>query len=217
MSIRVTVDSSRLDSFGATLSRYIALTSKAPQEVLDKKGGDLGWRIWRGFFRIRYKRNIVEKDQRARFAAGIGIMIRSKVVLGRWEKKIPLTQKLTAKGRRQGRDPDSTYVTSRHQRLVAQELLRRKAGAGALSAAFLMYRRRSSQIRGTRLVYNNTRQLQGRAVHGRNGILIQGFAPGLRKIDQRYGIVAKAFGESRADMQVYIERKEREARGVLTA
>ena len=99
---------------------------------------------------------------------------------------------------------------SRWQRLMAQEVLRRQAGQGALAASFLWIRRRGKS-QGLQPVQNKAGAVIG-ATDVRPGLFrIMGKMPGLSVVDRRYSVVTSAISDVRADIDVYIRRKLNEA------
>jgi len=194
------------------LRLYAQLARKTMDEVLDKKGRDLGIQLYRGFRAVRWKgKSIAYREFRRRVKSGQGTRVRTREISEKWKSKIPLTQNVTKRGIRRGRVATDTYPTSPWQRAVAQELLRRQAGQGALAASFLWMRRRSSQARGVVYVRNKTGRPIGYAERGAEHFRIVSLQPGADIIDRRYGIVARAAAAVTADMAPYIARKQQEA------
>lgn len=194
------------------LRLYAQLARKTMDEVLEKKGRDLGIQLYRGFRGVRWKgKGIAYREFRRRLRAGQGTRVRTREILDKWKARIPLVQNVTKRGIRRGRVATDTYPTSQWQRAVAQELARRQAGQGALAASFLWMRRRSSQARGTYYVRNKTGRPLGYVEKGAEYFRIVSLQPGADVVDQRYGIVARAAATVMSDMAPYIDRKQREA------
>jgi hypothetical protein len=197
----------------SALQHYIHLSNLTADEVLEKKGKDLGFRLYKGFRAARWRgsRNINDgiafREMRRRAKMGQGTDVRLRRIDPRWEAKIPRGQRITRRGVRAGRDVRDYYPTSLWQRLVAQELLRRQVGMGVLAASFLWVRRRTSRERGTYYVRNKPGRVLGYVEKGDGMLRIVGLDDALSMVDARYGIVRAAVQEVTADTMQYVEDK----------
>ncbi len=227
MSITVTIETNR-EKFNASLSRYIAETGKSTDEVLEKKGRDLGIRLFRGFRDRKWggagkSPRIATAELAARTSEGKGTKVRDSL-MARYRRERAsfnfFARSLGQQRRRFGGTLDQfsrikqQQEANRRQRaglwraIVGREIGLRQSGIGVLAASFLWYRRRSNQARGTFLVKNRTGKPLGSVQKSPGALRIMGFPPGLDKVSQRYGVVNRAIVEANADTEVYLARKE---------
>ena len=199
-----------LDAFNAVLSRYMDATSKLPDEVLEKKGRDLGIKLFQGFANHKFggpgkkKSGLAKAQLAARTASGEGTLVRSSLMREYFAKRTEL------------RDAASNSIGSIKRRIklwqsfVGREVAIRQRGIGVLAASFLWFRTRTSQAKGTYYVKNKSGKSLGAVEKGDGFLRIIGFTEGLADVDARFGIVNRALAEARADMLAYVERKENE-------
>jgi hypothetical protein len=210
--------SSNAARFNAALGRYMQLTSKLPDEVLEKKGRDLGIRLFRGFRDRQYggpQRNagLARRELAQRTAACAGTRVRSSLMREYLTKRAALRSQIASfVGPRNARGELGTIKQriGLWQSFVGREVGLRQRGIGVLAASFLWYRRRSSQARGTFFVKNRTGRPLGSVEKGDGFLKITSQVPGITEVDERYGVVDRALGEAAVDMMNYVSRKERE-------
>lgn len=203
--------------FGSALALYIAASKKAPDDVLDKKGRDLGIRLFRGFRGRQFggpKRNsvIARRELASRTAAGVGTRIRGSLMAEYQTQRAALRSEIeNFIGPRNARQELGTIKrrVALWQSFVGREIGIRQKGIGVLAASFLWFRRRSSQAKGIYYVKNRSgRRSLGSVekVPGRLTIVAEVAAIG--DVDERYGIVDRALSESATDMLQYVQRKQ---------
>lgn len=200
-----------LEALNSDLALYMRLSGKTAQEVLEKKGRDLGIQLYRGFTDAKWGGSgaapgIARLELRARTAAGIGTRVRPELLM-RYRSGRAADRAVRAAG---GRVPGGRR--SLWQRIVGGEVALRQSGRGSLAASFLLFRRRSSQARGVTYQVNRISKRAGYVERGENYLRIVGLTPGLAEVDRRYGITAGAIAAVRADMAPYFLRKLRENR-----
>jgi hypothetical protein len=221
-----------LQSFNAALERYVAASGKTLDQVLEKKGRDLGIRLYRGFNERQYggpgrrKPGLARAALAARTAAGKGTNVRASLRKTFERERASFSSFATslAEQRRQFGGTLDQFTAlkekqevNRRQRaglwrsIVGREIALRQSGIGVLGASFLWYRRRSNQARGTFFVKNRTGRPLGFVDKGPGYLRIVGLTSGLREVDARYGVVASALQEATADTEEYLIRKDREA------
>lgn len=194
------------------LPLYAALARKTLSEVTQKKGQDLGIRLFREFRDHRWRGSrhgpagVAFREARARARRGEGTQVRpglSAAALAgapvSYRYRIPGTGRI------------ATRRTSLWQRRWFAELRLRQAGIGVLAASFLWFRQRSSQARGRYLVRNKSGRPLGEVQAGEDFVRILGYKSGLGTVAARYGLVARALAAVNADMEVYLVRKLAEA------
>lgn len=210
--------SSNSAAFNSALGQYMGLTKALPDEVLEKKGRDLGIRLFRGFRGRQYggpQRNagIARRDLATRTAAGQGTRVRRSLLNEYFEKRQALRSEIKGFVGPQNSRGELRSIKRRvalWQSFVGREIGLRQRGIGVLAASFLWFRRRTSQARGTFYVRNKTGRPLGSVEKGEGYLRIVSATDGLVKVNQRYGIVDRALGDAATDMMEYIRRKERE-------
>lgn len=206
----------------SALQHYIHLSNLTADEVLEKKGRDLGIRLYMGFRSARWRGSrrgqggIAWREMRRRAKASQGIRLRPGL---QPSPAAPATyvRRQRVKGARGGtRRAQVTVQTSEHQKKVYAELMLRQQGIGVLAASFLWVRRRTSKDRGTYFVRNKTGRVLGYVEKGDGSLRIVGVNDALSMVDERYGIVRTAVEEVTADTMQYVERKMSEAFDLAT-
>ena len=215
-----------LDALNATLGAYLQVQSKlTTEEVLAKKGKDLGIKLFQGFWKLRELGRRGDFDGplfRQAAARGWRTKLRSKELFK--EPYFTIAQfGRTAKMRYRKGEPRPSFGKKRTARglLVAQELARRQRGIGLLGLSYLMFRKRDDRndLKGWRLVENKTSRKFGLMSRVTSGIdeagnayfRIENFTPGIATVGEKQGIFAEAFRAARADMAAYLARKQTEA------
>jgi hypothetical protein len=205
----IQVDASEVDRLNRNLQAYVALSGRAADEVVRKKGEDLRIQLAREFFRQRWKggRGVAWREFKGRVRAGEGTLVRLKSVSSRFlaasGKELPATD---TRGR-----PLSSW-----QQLVWQEIARRQHGVGALGATFLVHRWQHSG--GERKLVANRSRLTG-SYHKRaldivlrdGAYTLEAKTPGIAAVGSRYGLITKALASVNADTEKYLTRKMEEA------
>jgi hypothetical protein len=215
-----------LDALNATLGAYLLVQSKlTTEEVLAKKGKDLGIKLFQGFWNLRTKggrgdfRGPLFKEAEAR---GWRTRVRSKEIykepyLSIWQ--FGRTAKMGM--RKGGLKQVKGKKRSARGLLVAQELARRQRGIGLLGLSYLMFRKRNDKNdpKGWKLVENKTsrkfgilsRVTSGTDADGNAFFRIENFTPGIATVGERHGIFINAMRAAQADMAEYLVRKQMEA------
>ena len=224
----ITIETS-LDAFNAQLARYMKLSKKLPDEILEKKGRDLGIKLFEGFREHQFggnpkRKGIAAEELRQRSSQGRGIRVRPSLRKRYEQGREYLTYSVRSSG--QGarrslllsdyRDAKREGRAARKRRsalwkkTVGMELAARESGIGVLAASFLWYRKRSNNARGTFMVPNRTGKPLGYVERTENAMRIVGETPGLGTVDAKYSVVVGAINTATADMVDYVTRKERE-------
>lgn len=232
------MSSPSLDYFNQKLAQYIEASGKDADEILGKKGRDLGIRLFRGYTDHRFggpgkaPKNLARSQLDARRARGQGIKVRASLLTAYQEKRAQLIKKQRSLGQRRRfhggtlgqweklvakSDHNRRLRSDLWRRTVGLELGRRQSGIGALAASFLWVRKRSSQAGGTTLVPNRTGRPIGTVQRGPGFLRITAQSPGISTVDQRYHIVDAAVLASAEDMMTYLRRKTQENARQLTS
>lgn len=204
-----------LAKFADTFRRYVNLWTAngngTTEDALEKKGRDLGIRLFRGFRDHKWggpgkaPKGLARAELDARVASGAGIRVRHSL----------MAEYLAERGKlRAHKDPTmpdgqrwlTTAKVKLWQQFVGKELALRQSGIGVLAASFLWYRSRNPQS-GTYYVKNRVGHPLGGVERGEGFFRIVGFTEGLSEVDARYGVAADAIAEADADMQVYLDRQ----------
>lgn len=167
----VTVKANNLALLNEELGFYGRLARKTVEQVVEKKGRDLGIQLYREFTARRYGGNrrekIAEREMRERAAAGNGTRLRPEIRLKFEAAKKQLTQEIRSAGqiRRRAREmggagsldvfraalkqgiSDRKKRTNAWRVAVGMEVGMRQAGRGVLGASFLMFRRQKGDAR----------------------------------------------------------------------
>ena len=218
-----------LASFNAQLARYMELSKKLPNQILEKKGRDLGIKLFEGFREHQFggnpkRKGIAAEELRQRSSQGRGIRVRPSLRKRYEQGREHLTYSVRSFGqgarrslllsdyreaKREGRAARKRR-SALWQKAVGMELAARESGIGVLAASFLWFRKRSNNSMGTFLVPNRTGKPLGYVERTENAMRIVGETEGLAATDAKYQVVAGAINTATADMVDYITRKERE-------
>ena len=204
------VDATALNRLNKKLIDYYQVLGRLTMpEVLEKKGTDLRLQVWRLFWdqkfggKGRKKENIPYLELKRRAKAGKGILVR-KMEIGGWGKPPALTS-----GKKR-----SGHKLSLWQKLVWQEMERRKSGIGVLAIGFLskQFQRGFKAPRGKMETTSKAFGPMVRITKEPTSYTIEGFTPYLAELSNRYNIANRAIAEVEKDMDVYLNRKLEEAR-----
>lgn len=218
-----------LASFNAQLARYMELSKKLPNQILEKKGRDLGIKLFEGFREHQFggnpkRKGIAAEELRQRSSQGRGIRVRPSLRKRYEQGREHLTYSVRSFGqgarrslllsdyreaKREGRAARKRR-SALWKKAVGMELAARESGIGVLAASFLWYRKRSNNAMGTFLVPNRTGKPLGYVERTENALRIVGLTPGLSVVDAKYSVVVGAINTATADMVEYVTRKERE-------
>ena len=218
-----------LASFNAQLARYMELSKKLPNQILEKKGRDLGIKLFEGFREHQFggnpkRKGIAAEELRQRSSQGRGIRVRPSLRKRYEQGREHLTYSVRSFGqgarrslllsdyreaKREGRAARKRR-SDLWKKTVGMELAARESGIGVLAASFLWFRKRSNNSMGTFLVPNRTGKPLGYVERSENALRIVGDTEGLAATDAKYQVVAGAINTATADMVDYITRKERE-------
>ena len=218
-----------LASFNAQLARYMELSKKLPNQILEKKGRDLGIKLFEGFREHQFggnpkRKGIAAEELRQRSSQGRGIRVRPSLRKRYEQGREYLTYSVRSFGqgarrslllsdyreaKREGRAARKRR-SALWKKTVGMELAARESGIGVLAASFLWFRKRSNNSMGTFLVPNRTGKPLGYVERTENAMRIVGETEGLAATDAKYQVVAGAMNTATADMVDYITRKERE-------
>lgn len=224
----ITIETS-LASFNAQLARYMELSKKLPNQILEKKGRDLGIKLFEGFREHQFggnpkRKGIAAEELRQRSSQGRGIRVRPSLRKRYEQGREYLTYSVRSFGqaarrslllsdyreaKREGRAARKRR-SALWKKTVGMELAARESGIGVLAASFLWFRKRSNNSMGTFLVPNRTGKPLGYVERTENAMRIVGETEGLAATDAKYHVVAGAINTATADMVDYITRKERE-------
>ena len=224
----ITIETS-LASFNAQLARYMELSKKLPNQILEKKGRDLGIKLFEGFREHQFggnpkRKGIAAEELRQRSSQGRGIRVRPSLRKRYEQGREYLTYSVRSFGqgarrslllsdyreaKREGRAARKRR-SALWKKTVGMELAARESGIGVLAASFLWFRKRSNNSMGTFLVPNRTGKPLGYVERTENAMRIVGETEGLAATDAKYQVVAGAINTATADMVDYITRKERE-------
>lgn len=202
--IAITVTAPNLDRLNSELGLYAQLARKTMSEVVAKKGRDLGIQLQRQFTDHRFGGKgggkIARTELENRTSRGIGTRVRPSVL-----QELGVAAK--SESQRGNQRTGNRRRLSLWQIAVGREVSKRQAGRGVLGASFLLFRKRTSQSRGTFLVVNRTGNPMGKVEQGDGFLSIVGYTPGLQVVNMRYGVVNNAAAMVRRDMQPYFKRK----------
>lgn len=218
-----------LASFNAQLARYMELSKKLPNQILEKKGRDLGIKLFEGFREHQFggnpkRKGIAAEELRQRSSQGRGIRVRPSLRKRYEQGREHLTYSVRSFGqgarrslllsdyreaKREGRAARKRR-SALWKKAVGMELAARESGIGVLAASFLWFRKRSNNSMGTFLVPNRTGKPLGYVERTENALRIVGETPGLGTVDAKYSVVVGAINTATADMVEYVTRKERE-------
>lgn len=224
---------SNIVEFQRMFQRYTELNSRAPEELMEKKGRALGIKLFEGFREHQFggnpkRKGIAAEELRQRSSQGRGIRVRPSLRKRYEQGREHLTYSVRSFGQVARRSlllsdymeakRDGRAARKRRSALwkkaVGMELAARESGIGMLAASFLWYRKRQSQAKGTFTVPNRTGKPLGYVDRGEGFLRIVSEADGIDVVDARYGIVQAALQRETADMAEYITKKEREIFGV---
>ena len=231
MSVNV---ESNIVEFQRMFQRYTELNSRAPEELMEKKGRALGIALFQGFDAKKFggpgkkKHGLARAQLDERTADGRGTKVRPSLLDAYKSERAAFGSSIRSLGQLARNEIRSTqYKQLRAEsrmmrkkraglwnRVVSAEVKARQAGIGMLAASFLWYRKRQSQAKGTYIVPNRTGKPLGYVERGEGFFRIVSEAEGIDVVDARYGIVQAALQRETADMAEYIAKKELELFGV---
>ena len=231
-----------LASFNAQLARYMELSKKLPNQILEKKGRDLGIKLFEGFREHQFggnpkRKGIAAEELRQRSSQGRGIRVRPSLRKRYEQGREHLTYSVRSFGQGARRSlllsdyreakRDGRAARKRRSALwkktVGMELAARESGIGVLAASFLWVRRG----RGTRwsvsqkarvatgsgaLVLNRTGKPLGYTQVSAGMLRIVGETEGLAATDAKHSVVTGAISTVLADMETYISAHEKQIR-----
>jgi hypothetical protein len=212
----------------ATLNEYVRVQHKLTVgEVLEKKGRDLGIKLFEGFWKLRQKglTKWMREPDNAVFSGPMFTLAKKRG----WATKVRTTElegpyaSLYDTGQASkfiGRGKRTTFVPSgpgnraltKSALLVAQELATRQRGVGLLGVSFLSkrWRNRDESKGGDYLVPNTSAKLgelstieQSVDAQGNGFFRITNKTPGVATMDDKLGIISAALTAVRQDMLVY--------------
>lgn len=207
----LSVDTTALARLNAKLADYHRVLGRLTiPEVLQKKGTDLRLKLWRLFWdqkfggRGRKSDSIATRELRRRSKAGIGTLVRKRELDSRFGSPPDIANGRKRKG----------YKLSLWQKLVWQEMERRKSGIGVLAIGFLSkeFQRGFKSPRGRMETTSKTLGPMVRITANETSYTIEGFTPYLSELSNRYNIANRAIAAVEEDIDVYLERKLNQAR-----
>lgn len=231
MSVNV---ESNIVEFQRAFKRYTELSSRAPEDLMEKKGRALGIALFQGFDAKKFggpgkkKHGLARAQLDERTADGRGTKVRPSLLDAYKSERAAFGSSIRSLGQLARNEIRSTqYKQLRAEsrmmrkkraglwnRVVSAEVNARQAGIGMLAASFLWYRKRQSQAKGTYIVPNRTGKPLGYVERGERMMRIVSEAEGIDVVDARYGIVQAALARETADIAEYLNRKELELFGV---
>lgn len=227
-----------LAQLSTELGQYAELARLSLEEAIEKKGRDLGIKLYQGFKEVQWggpgkTAGLARAELATRTAAGRGTRVREVLRRRYREARSELDFDVRSYGqqrRRAGtldqwssaRDKGIEARAKRRslwQKIVGEEIRMRQSGIGYLAASFLLFRRatRFSTSKGKMVaslsrdfVPNRTGKPLGAVERAPGRLSILGYAEGLDVVDSRHAVVPRAIEAVRADMIPYIQRKLRE-------
>lgn len=226
---------SNLAEFNAALNQYAKLSSRGAAEAVAKKGADFGWRLSRKLLTLAPQKGAVRAERLAAIAAGGGVKIRDSI-RQRTFAKYGVSQTISGRNLRMGKKlAASKNVKGKRLNLqallVRAELNTRESGRG-FSALSSRYKSLSQHLAADRFGeqhkqildrYNRFLSSVGFKRDDNDTSLTfrwggntssNALAASLQKPKQQRAI-ADALDEARADMLVYIARKQAQAAQAL--
>jgi hypothetical protein len=206
---------SNLAQFNAAFARYVetwtARGNGTLDDALEKKGRDIGIQLWKAFAAhkwggsARAPKDLARSELDARAAEGKGIKLRASLMAEYLSARGELRAALRGKKTRGAINAKIRLW----QKFVGRELAIRQRGIGYLSVAFLWFRKRSSQARGTYFVQNRKGAPIGEVERGEGFFRITADPAGVGKVSNRYGIVSGVLANATADIEQYLLTRER--------
>lgn len=214
-----------------TFRRYLAESGKRVDDVLRKKGRDLGIRLYQGFDAHKWggagkHPGIAVAEQQTRRASGEGTKVRDKLMEMFRSARSDLNFDVRSAGQRLRRantsgtlDDWSAATANRRrkrelraalwQKIVKAELGIRQSSIGFQAAAFLMFRKKNGPVEDERAT-NRKGDTIG-SVRTQDGTMeIVSYATFSADTARKHGIIDAALNASADDMLTYVHRKELE-------
>jgi hypothetical protein len=204
-----------LQRFNSVFARYMDATSKLPDEVLEKKGRDLGIQLFNQFKARKWggkgkHPGIAKAGLLARTKAGKGTKVRASLMeeylSARTALRSNLAQFVGPKNAK-GQLKDIKKKVSLWQSFVGKETGLRQHGIGVLAASFLWFRSRSSNARGRYYTANRGGLHLGFAEKGDGFFRVVSDTDGAAKVDSKYGLVDSAVATLTVDMLDYFKKR----------
>lgn len=212
MSISITGKvRSGLPPMEASLKRYVEETGKNVSDVLNRKGKDLSFRLYRGFKRHAPGKGAIASEAERRFSRGGGIRIRLSV-LKRAARAVRGKRAASARGRRVTRTIGGVKRRLNWRQLAArQEIALRERGRNFLAVGFLFRDWNAKSKSGKSFARARTgkigmaeRELQGKQQHVR----IISARGGMGEVDRRHRISTRAIAEANRDTAKYLDERQ---------
>lgn len=194
------VDVSKLNKI---INKYSIVAGKDLQDVIVAKGDQIRYNLFTLYRKVKGKSGKGGKvfwgDLKNRSAANRGTKIRVREILARFNKNLPQV------------DKNGKQLTA-WQQLVYQEISRRSRGIGLLGASFIAKKNslksgKSTLITNVSHTLGTIGSIKSEATQDGQSVEILGFAPGLYKIGNKYGILQQAVDMVVDDTEVYLKRK----------
>ena len=209
--------------------RYLATTSKRADEVVRKKGRDLGIRLYKGFEQHKWggpgkHPGLAVSEQQARQSGGEGTHVRDRLMEIYRESRSALNFDVRSAGqqRRSARtsgtldewgaardlgDRKRALRRELWQKIVKAELGARQSSIGFQAAAFLMFRRRGGELVNAAMQSRSGEEI-GAVRVGEASLEIESRVPHTAETAAEHRIVDDALAASAADMLEYLRGKE---------
>lgn len=211
----MTTVESNLKEFNAAFARYVEVWTARGHGILDdaleKKGRDIGIRLWKGFTAHKWggagkpPSNLARSELDDRAAEGRGIKVRASLrdeyLAARTELRNATRGKKTAGVIKK--------KIALWQSFVGRELALRQRGIGVLAASFLWFRKRG-RGNGVYLVPNRRGRAIGAVERGPTFFRIIADVAGQSVVDSRYAIVESVLAGATEDIESYLKTRERE-------
>jgi len=205
-----------LAQFNAAFARYAdtwtARGHGTLEDALEKKGRDIGIKLWQAFATHKWgglgkpQKGLARAELDARASSGIGIKLRASLMAEYLSQRTDLRAATAGK---HGAGVIGKKIRL-WQKFVGKELAARQRGIGYLSTAYLWFRKRTTDSRGVFLVQNRRGVPIGAVDRGEGFFRIMGDAPGSSVVDSRYAVVSGVLSSATADIEAYLSTRERE-------
>jgi hypothetical protein len=222
-----------LEAFSRAFGEYLAWTSKAPQEALERKVKNLGIRLYQGFTAHRFggvprRRGVALSELRSRTDGHRGTTVRPELLAQYEVQRTALlaqrtelrAERRTLLGSYRGKGQALAFVAASidlaknalrrvgaWQAIVGKEVALRQSGIGELGAAFLWFRSRGKG-ENQRFVLNHSGRPIGSVSVDDGQAMIVGDVAGIGTVAERYDIVAKAISDETDDTLRWIAEQQ---------
>lgn len=206
-----------------SLVKYARVRGKTSHEVLNRKGRDLAFKLYRGFRELRPEKGAINSEAKSRFKSGRGTKVR-RSILEKMKLRSRLTDQKTVFGNSKRGQTSAKRGDKRlnwWQEAVRRELGLRSRGSGYLSLGWLFRDWKNVKDPQSRKLsrFDRLRRFIAKTEHTFNKkeskVRLLNITDGVEAVSKRKGVIRSALSDVRRDTESFLNRKQGESIGRL--